>query len=72
MSSEPPDCVPERFLPEPVVKDRTSLDRVTRWRLVKDGKFPAPVRISPGRVAWAESQITAWIAEKMAAAGGVA
>jgi prophage regulatory protein len=60
----------ERLLPEKVVRDRTSLDRVTRWRLVRAGKFPAPVRISPGRVAWAESAINGWIAAKIA--GGAA
>lgn len=24
----------------------------TLWNQVRDGRFPAPVRISPGRVAW--------------------
>ncbi|HXA39653.1 MAG TPA: AlpA family phage regulatory protein [Phenylobacterium sp.] len=62
------DGPPERLLPEPVVKDLTSLSYVTRWRLVKTGQFPAPVRLTAGRVGTPESQVRSWIAEKMAAA----
>ena len=29
----------------------TGLSRVTRWRLAREGKFPAKVQVSPGRVA---------------------
>lgn len=33
----------------------------TRWRMIKRGEFPEPVRISPGRVAWKETDIRAWL-----------
>lgn len=29
----------------------TGISRVTRWRLEREGKFPARIQISPGRVA---------------------
>lgn len=64
----PPETPPERLLSEKIVYERTSLSRVTRWQLAREGKFPAPVRISPGRIAWTESSVTAWIAAKVAAA----
>lgn len=56
---------PDRMLPPAVVIDRTSLSRTTLWRLVKRDAFPKPVSISPGRVAWPESAVQAWIAGKM-------
>ena len=37
------------------------------WRLERAGKFPRSIRISPGAVAWKESDIEAWIAERAAA-----
>ncbi|MEF9386504.1 AlpA family phage regulatory protein [Ralstonia solanacearum species complex bacterium KE056] len=32
----------------------------TLWRKVKDGSFPAPVKLSPGVTAWKVSDIQAW------------
>lgn len=57
----------ERLLSEAAVKDRTTLSRVQRWRMTKNGTFPAPVKISAGRCAWPESAIDDWIASKLAA-----
>ena len=31
------------------------------WRLVRDGKFPRPVKLGVGRNAWLDEEITAWI-----------
>ena len=39
------------------------LSRPTRWRLRQTGEFPAPVRISKGRVAYPADAIKKWIAE---------
>ena len=57
---------PERLLAPIIVSDRTSLSRTTLWRLTKKGRFPAPVQVSPGRVAWSESAVSAWIAAQLA------
>jgi len=59
---------PPRLLPPPVVSDRTSLSRTTLWRLVRDGGFPPPVKVSPGRVAWPEATVNAWINARSEAA----
>jgi prophage regulatory protein len=59
---------PERFLPVAAVIDRTSFSRATLYQMVHDGDFPRPIRISPNRVAWPESAVTAWIADKIAEA----
>jgi prophage regulatory protein len=57
-----------RLIPPAVVTDRTSLSRTTIWRMVRRGEFPAPIQISPGRVAWSEAAVDAWIASKTVAA----
>jgi predicted DNA-binding transcriptional regulator AlpA len=36
------------------------ISRVTAWRLWRTGQLPAPIRITPGRCAWALSDIKAW------------
>lgn len=50
----------DRFMRERNVLDAISLSRTTLWRVIKNGQFPKPVRISPGRVGWRESAIIAW------------
>jgi prophage regulatory protein len=44
------------------VEAATSLHRTTIWRLRREGNFPEPTCISPGRVAWRKSQIVGWMA----------
>jgi predicted DNA-binding transcriptional regulator AlpA len=53
--------------------ERRGIDysRVELWRKERDGKFPKRVHLSPRKVRWIESEITAWIAERVAARGGV-
>lgn len=36
------------------------LSRMQRWRLIRAGKFPAPIKIG-NKNAWVESEIDAWI-----------
>jgi predicted DNA-binding transcriptional regulator AlpA len=44
-----------------------SYNRVTLWRMVRDGEFPAPVKLGTGagsRSAWHADEIEAWIKER--------
>lgn len=50
----------DRLLPWDRVHDMTGLSRSTAWRLSKAEQFPSRVAISPGRVGWWESELTAW------------
>ncbi len=59
----------EKFLRKPAVFDRVGLSDTTVWRLARAGKFPKPIRISPGAVAWLESDIDDWISARCAEAG---
>lgn len=55
---------PLKLLRFPVVRERTGLSRSTIWRLERRGEFPKHYRISPNVVAWAEEQVSDWIAER--------
>lgn len=50
----------DRYLKEVEVLAVTSLSHATLWREVKAKRFPAQVRISPGRVGWRASEIVQW------------
>jgi hypothetical protein len=54
----------KRLLVFPELKPRGIYDgtRKNLRRLVKAGLFPAPVRVSPNRIAWRSEDIEAWIA----------
>lgn len=57
----------ENFLRLSDVRARTGLSRSTIYAYVQDGRFPAPVKLSERCVAWIESEIDDWIAERIAA-----
>lgn len=48
------------------VKARTGLSRSTLYAYIHYGRFPPPVTISDRCVAWVESEIDAWIADRIA------
>lgn len=60
-----------RLLPLRKVKSRTSLSRSSIYRLMARAKFPASVPLG-GRVAWVESEIEAWVLDRIAAHRGAA
>jgi prophage regulatory protein len=51
----------DRLLNKWAIEQRTSLDITTIYRKIKAGTFPPPVRVGRRRVAWRESDITAWL-----------
>ena len=46
------------------VASRVSFHPVHIRRLVRDKKFPAPIRLGENRVAWIETEIEAWLESK--------
>ena len=48
------------------VEERTGLSRWTIRRAVRDGTFPAPVRLSANSVGWLESELERWAARRVA------
>jgi prophage regulatory protein len=65
MSTKPLD----RILREPEVKRATGLSRTTRWRGVRVGTFPKPVKITSTTIGWYQTDVARWLAERRAAAG---
>lgn len=57
----------DRLLPWARVRDIAGISRTTAWRMQQTGDFPAPVPVSPGRVGWWESELTAWKGARSAA-----
>lgn len=59
----------KRFLRLSEVEERVSLTYGTIYPMMAAGKFPKNFRISAGRVAWLESDITAWQDDRLREAG---
>ena len=51
----------EDLIAKPAVLRFTTFSDTTLWRRVKAGDFPAPVQISPGRVAWRRRDVSDWL-----------
>jgi prophage regulatory protein len=56
----------DRFLSRKQVLALINRSPVTLWRWTRAGIFPAPCKIGPRSVAWLESEIAAWQAERVA------
>jgi prophage regulatory protein len=59
----------DRILREPEVQRTTGLSRTTRWRGVKAGTFPKPVKLTASTIGWYQTDVAHWLAERRAAAG---
>jgi prophage regulatory protein len=57
----------ERFLTITEVSRITTLCRSSIYqRLRRDTSFPRPVKLGASRIAWAESEIRRWMADRIA------
>ena len=61
-------ATPDRLLRRPSVQEWTGLTKSTLYRLVGQGAFLRPIRIGSRTVAWPESAVAAWIADRKAEA----
>ena len=53
--------LPDRMLREPEVRLITGLSRTTRWRLIREGIFPAPVKIGKRCAGTPLSAVMRWL-----------
>ena len=49
----------------PEVKARTGLSRSTIYLRMSEGAFPEPISLAARSVGWIESEIDAWIAQRI-------
>jgi prophage regulatory protein len=54
----------EHHLRRPAVEATTGLSRSSIYAMMDAGDFPRPIRIGRRAVAWPESSILAWLAER--------
>lgn len=60
------------FLRLPEVKTVTGLSKTSLYALMKEKRFPAPVRLGPRAVAWVKSEVRQWAVERVLASRSVA
>ena len=59
----------DRLLRRRQVEEITGLSRSSIYRLMRDGKFPRPVKVGLAAVRWRASDITAWLESRPVARG---
>lgn len=61
------ETLPTALMRRKQVEAHTGLARSTLYKLIAQGEFPAPIRITAKAVAWPSSDVDAWIASRIAA-----
>ena len=55
----------QRFIRRKEVQAKTGLGASSIYAMMKQGKFPKAITLSERRVAWIESDVDSWIAERI-------
>ena len=56
----------QRLIRRKEVQAKTGLGASSIYAMMKQGKFPKAITLSERRVAWIESEVDAWIANRIA------
>ena len=59
----------QTYLRRPAVEAATGLSRSSIYAMMDIGDFPRPIRIGKRAVAWPQSEIEAWLAQRPASTG---
>ena len=54
----------EQHLRRPAVEAATGLSRSTLYSMMDTGDFPRPIRVGKRAVAWKQSAVEAWLANR--------
>jgi prophage regulatory protein len=60
---EPGPVRPERLIKLAEVSRRVGLGKTMIYGLIREGRFPAPYKISDYASRWSEQEISAWISD---------
>lgn len=58
---------PIRILRRPEVEARTGFKRSQLYKLMAEGSFPRPVKLSVRAIGWREADVDAWLRSREAA-----
>jgi prophage regulatory protein len=58
-----------RYLPWREVIELTGMSRSTLKRAIREGEFPAPRKLTRGRVGFRDDEIAAWVESRQPATG---
>jgi prophage regulatory protein len=58
-----PDDQADRFIQLPEVSRRVGLGKTMIYKMIAEGRFPPPYKITPAAARWSDSEVTAWIAD---------
>jgi prophage regulatory protein len=58
----------DRILDPKELLERLPLDRSTVYRMVQEGRFPAPIQLTSSRIGWRWSAVLRWLADREAGA----
>ena len=61
---------PIRFLRLPEVQERTGLSGSTIYVRMEEGRFPQPVSLGARAVGWIETELEAWMRQRIAESRG--
>lgn len=64
MTEKMRQLVAQKHLRRRAVEELTGLSRSTIYDLMAKGAFPRPVKLTAKAVAWPESLVTKWLAER--------
>jgi prophage regulatory protein len=62
---------PKQLIKRSQVEALTSLSRSSIYRLMALSEFPKPINITSKAVAWVQSDVEAWIDDRISASKGV-
>jgi prophage regulatory protein len=58
-----PEEFADRLIPLPEVSRRVGLGKIMIYKMIAEGRFPPPYKITPAAARWSDIEVTAWIAE---------
>ena len=60
----PPALLGDHIVTPAEVAAALDLNRTTIWRMVRDGRFPRPITLTPQRIGWRWPTIETWLSER--------
>lgn len=67
LSTNPPELIDDPILRLPAVEYTTGIKKSAIYAMIKEGEFPAPIRLGKRSSGWLLSEINQWKLDRIAA-----